>query len=68
MKEWALGGLGFIFGMSFQVSYRTGQEAPGHGRSGLQRRQPVPSLVLCDVCVYRYGVQGGRFEYPAKSL
>ena len=46
LKEWALGGPGFILGMICCVEIiAIGLEVPGHERSGLQKSQPVPSLL-----------------------
>ena len=41
-KEWALGGPGIIFWMSCRIGYWN--EGSGHGGSGLQSSQLVPSL------------------------
>ena len=44
-KEWALGGLGFIFVRVAGSVTVTGPEVPGHERSEPQKSQPEPSLV-----------------------
>ena len=44
MKEWALGWPGFILAGVAGLATATGQEVSGHGHSGLQKSQPVPSL------------------------
>ena len=46
IEEWALGRLGLFLGWVSVLVTATGQEVPGHGRSGLEKSQPVPSLRL----------------------